>query len=210
MSEQAVAPLFPPPEVLDPLLEESAARHRHLCPRQILGVRLGLGGLRALGLLDADWQPRFENRRKRLLTIVELAGCGADGIAVATDCSVGARTLWVEDYGKVAATLVDVVHQRAIRVAPRADVREVAQCYVPGARSRWHAYLDAYRVIPDEQLMMVQAVQLVRAAPDILSRPGVRVDCDRCGEEITNEREIVRDGETLCRACAGDSYYTLL
>ncbi|MDT8307524.1 MAG: FmdE family protein [Anaerolineae bacterium] len=210
MSEQRVGQSVPPPEVLEPLLEESAARHRHLCPRQILGVRLGLGGLRALGFLDADWQPRFDNRRKNLLTIVELAGCGADGIAVATDCRVGARTLWVEDYGKVAATLIDVARDVAVRVAPRVDVRETAQCYAPGARSRWHAYLDAYRVIPDEELMTVQAVQLRRAAPDILSRPGVRVDCDRCGEEITNEREIVRDGETLCRACAGDSYYLLL
>lgn len=201
---------MPPPDVLDPLLAESAARHRHLCPRQILGVRLGLGGLRALGFVDEAWQPRFDNRRKRLLTIVELAGCGADGIAVATDTSVGARTLWVEDYGKLAATFIDVARNVAVRVAPRAGVREVAQCYVPGARSRWHAYLDAYRIIPDAQLLTVQAVQLRRPAPDILSRPGVRVDCDRCGEEITNEREVLRDGSTLCRSCAGDSYYELL
>lgn len=201
---------MPLPGVLEPLLAESAARHRHLCPRQILGVRLGLAGLRALGFIDAAWQPRFDNRRKRLLTIVELAGCGADGIAVATDSSVGARTLWVEDYGKLAATFIDVRRNVAVRVAPQREVRELAQCYVPGARSRWHAYLDAYRIIPDEELLTVQAVELRRPAPDILSRPGVRVDCDRCGEEITNEREVVRDGETLCRACAGERYYELL
>lgn len=210
MTAQPSSGSVPPPEVLTPLLEESAALHRHLCPRQILGVRLGLGGLRALGFVGADWQPRFQNRRKRLLTIVELAGCGADGIATATNCSVGARTLWVEDYGKLAATLVDVLNKTAVRVAPRAEVREVAQCYAPNARSRWHAYLDAYRIMPDEQLLSIQPVRLRRPAPDILSRPGVRVDCDRCGEEITNEREVLRDGETLCRSCAGDSYYELL
>lgn len=209
-TEQRMTETVPPPSVLEPLLVESAARHRHLCPRQVLGVRLGLGGLRALGLIDDSWQPRFENRRKGLLTIVEMAGCGADGIAVATDCSVGARTLWVEDYGKMAATLVDVKREIAVRVAPANNVRELATRYAPQARSRWHAYLEAYHVIPDELLLQVEPVALRRPISAILSRPGIRVNCDRCGEEIANEREV-RDGdEVLCRACAGQSYYERL
>jgi formylmethanofuran dehydrogenase subunit E len=197
----------PPAEVLEPLLAESTARHRHLCPRQVLGVRLGLGGLRALGLLDDAWQPRFDNKRKGLLTIVEMAGCGADGICVATDCSVGSRTLWVEDYGKMAATLVDVKRAVAVRVAPAHNVRELAERYAPQARSRWHAYLEAYHVIPDSLLLCVQPVALRRPISAILSRPGLRVDCTRCGEEITNEREVQCGGEILCKACAGQSYY---
>ena len=205
-----MAETVPPAAVLEPLLAETAARHRHLCPRQVLGVRLGLGGLRALGFLDGTWQPRFENRRKWLLTIVEMAGCGADGISVATDCSVGARTLWVEDYGKMAATLVDVRCEVAVRVAPADNVRELADLYAPRARSRWHAYLEAYHVIPDELLLRVQPVVLRRSVSAILSRPGVRVDCDRCGEEITNEREVRRGEEILCRACAGQGYYDRL
>jgi formylmethanofuran dehydrogenase subunit E len=202
-----MAETVPPAAVLEPLLAETAARHRHLCPRQVLGVRLGLGGLRALGFLDGTWQPRFENRRKELLTIVETAGCGADGISVATSCSVGGRTLWVEDYGKMATTLVDVRREVAVRVAPAENVRELANLYAPRARSRWHAYLEAYHVIPDELLLTLQPVVLRRPVSAILSRPGVRVDCDRCGEEITNEREVRRGEEILCRACAGQSYY---
>jgi formylmethanofuran dehydrogenase subunit E len=208
--ENADVGAVPPQEVLAPLLAESAARHRHLCPRQVLGVRLGLGGLRALGLIDAAWQPRFRNRRKQLLTLVELAGCGADGISVATDCSVGARTLWVEDYGKMGATLIDVAREVAVRVAPQINVRELAALYAPGARTRWHAYLEAYQVMPDEVLVQVQPVRLHRPIAEILSRPGVRVDCNRCGEEIINEREVLCDGKTLCRACAGEPYYDLL
>lgn len=210
LRDQAIPGTVPPQEVLAPLLAESATRHRHLCPRQVLGVRLGLGGLRALGLMDDNWQPRFDNRRKKLLALVELAGCGADGIAVATDCSLGARTLWLQDYGKMAATFVDVGREVAIRVAPRAEVRELAQRYAPEARSRWHAYLEAYHYMPDEVLLQLQPVRLHRAVAAILSRPGVRVDCHRCGEEIINEREVVRDGEILCRACAGDAYYHLI
>ncbi len=208
-TSQPMTETIPPAALLELLLAESAARHRHLCPRQVLGVRLGLGGLRALGLLDDTWQ-RFENKRKGLLTIVEIAGCGADGIAIATDCSVGARTLWPEDYGKMAATLVDVRREVAIRVAPANNVRDLADLYAPHARSRWHAYLEAYHLIPDELLLNIQPVALRRPVSAILSRPGLRVDCDRCGEEITNEREVHCGDEILCRACAGQSYYDLL
>jgi len=190
-------------------LEESARRHQHVCPRQVLGVRLGLRGLRELGFIDFHGLPRFCNEEKRLLTIVETDGCGADGIAVATDCAVGRRTLRVLDYGKVAATLVDTQTQRAVRVHPSPASRELAQLYAPQARSRWHAYLRAYRLIPDEELIVVRAVTLTQSIEEILSKPEARAVCEACGEEIINEREVVRDGRTLCRHCAGDRYYDL-
>jgi len=37
---------------------------------------------------------------KTLLLIVETDGCLVDGLAVATGCRVGRRTLRIEDYGK--------------------------------------------------------------------------------------------------------------
>lgn len=200
---------IPTPALIELLLEESARRHRHLCPRQVLGVRLGLRGLLWLGLIDADYQPRYDNSNKRLLTIVETDGCGADGIAVATDCSVGHRTLRLMDYGKVAATLVDTIGGQAVRVSPSPIARRLAPSFAPGAPSRWHAYLKAYAIIPDHQLIQAQAVSLTRTVAEILSKPDARTTCDRCGEEILNEREV-RDGDrTLCLSCAGDSYYEI-
>lgn len=193
-------------EVLTPLLNASAARHRHLCPRQILGIRMGLFGVRLLGLLDGN-EYRFDNPKKRLLTIMETDGCGADGVAVATSCHVGRRTLRVVDFGKMAATFVDTVTEKAVRIAPSAQSRELAPDYAPGARSRWHAYLEAYQVMPDDLLLEWQPVQLSTAVREIISRPSVRALCDVCGEEIINEREVVGNGRTLCRACAGESYY---
>lgn len=35
---------------IDLLLEQVSARHKHLCPRQVLGVRMALAGAFALGL----------------------------------------------------------------------------------------------------------------------------------------------------------------
>jgi len=112
---------------LEELLQESAAFHRHLCPRQVLGVRMGLLAGRRLGL-DV---PRDD---KRLLTFVETDGCAADGVSVATGCRVGGRTLRVIDFGKVAATFVDTSTGGAIRVAPAPDVRRLS-IRLPAARS---------------------------------------------------------------------------
>ncbi len=188
-------------------MEESAASHRHICPRQVLGIRIGLYGLRLLGLVDQEFQPRYENGRKRLLTVVETDGCGADGVAVVTDCYVGRRTLRVLDFGKMATTLVDTHTDRAVRVVPHPESRHLARIHVPDARSRWHAYLEAYQVIPDEILLAVHKVSLTQSIAEILSRPTARAECDGCGEEIINQREIELDGRILCRACAGNSYY---
>lgn len=198
----------PETAVLQPLLAESAARHNHLCPRQVLGVRLGLCGLRLLGLVGGDYLPRFENASKRLLTIVETDGCGADGVAVATRCFVGRRTLRVLDFGKMAATLVDTWGELSpVRLWPHPEARLLAQDVAEEAQSRWHAYLAAYQHIPDDQLLRAERVTLTQSVAEIISRPEARVLCANCGEEVRNEREVVKNGRLLCRPCAGESYY---
>lgn len=198
-------PLHP---LLPALLAHTAARHHHLCPRQVLGVRLGLRGLLALNLIDPATTAPFNNHDKRLLTIVETDGCGADGVAVATDGFVGRRTLRVADYGKVAATLVDTHTGAAVRVAPTAVSRHLAQEFAPNQPSRWHEYLLGYQRIPDELLVTVQRVTLRQPLAAILSQPNRRAICQQCGEEVMNEREVVgEDGRILCQPCAGHSYY---
>jgi formylmethanofuran dehydrogenase subunit E len=144
---------------------------------------------------------------KHLLTLVETDGCAADAVSIATGCTVGNRRLRILDFGKIAATFVDVKNDRAIRIAPRAGIRAAAQLQVPGARSRWHAQLKAYQLMPDTELLDARPVSLSVPLEKLLSRPGYRVVCSVCGEEIINEREIVLNGEILCRGCAGQNYY---
>lgn len=188
---------------LEDLLAAVAALHDHLCPRQVLGVRLGMyaGTLLDLALPQRD---------KRLLTIVETDGCAADGIAVATGCWVGRRTLRVEDLGKVAATFVDTHRRRAVRIAPSPRARDLASQFAPEATNRWEAQLIGYQRMPDESLLGWQPVELITPVETLISRPGLRVICQRCGEEIMNEREVIRDGQVLCRGCAGSSYYRVI
>lgn len=185
---------------LQELLRQSAELHRHLCPRQVLGVRMALaaGELLGLDLPQAD---------KRLLTIVETDGCFTDGVAVGANCWVGRRTMRVLDYGKVAATFIDTHDGRALRIFPNPNSRTTAAVYAPEAHNRWEAMLLGYQRMPQELLLQSQAVELTTPVEVLLSRPGARAICQACGEEILNEREVVRAGVTLCRSCAGDGYY---
>lgn len=180
---------------LDDILERSAALHHHLCPRQVLGARMGILAGRLLSL-------ELPQKNKRLYTFVETDGCFADGVSVATGCWLGWRTMRLIDHGKVAATFVDTRTRRAVRIHPRPQVRMEAWRYAPDAKTRWHACLEGYRIMPDDVLLDAQWVELTLDLDRLISRPGVRTECQVCGEEIINEREVTLDGMILCRGCA--------
>ena len=183
-------------------LSQSAALHSHLCPRQVIGVRMGLLALKLLGY---ERPPA----NKRFLVIPETDGCLVDGIEVVTGASVGHRTLRVVDYGKIAAVFTDVSTSQSLRLAPLHNIRERALDYAPDEPRHYFAQLRAYQIMPDEELLSVRSVVLNPPADILISRPGVRVTCVRCGEEIINEREVYQDGLPFCRVCAGQEAYYL-
>lgn len=184
------------------LLAQSAEMHSHVCPRQVIGIRMGMW---ASELLTLD----LPQSKKRLLTIVETDGCFSDGVAVATNCWVGRRTMRVEDYGKVAATFVDTKTQIAVRITPHPQARQEAAAFAPEANNRWEAMLYGYQRMPTSQLLIAETVTLNTPVATLISKAGVRAECQRCGEEIINERETQIAGETLCRACADGGYYSV-
>ncbi len=186
---------------LEELLQQSAALHHHLCPRQVLGVRMGMLAARLLQLALPQAQDD-----KRVLAIVEADGCFADGVSVSANCWVGRRTLRVEDFGKTAATFVDTQTEQAWRIAPHQDGRTLAAAYAPEACNRWEGMLLGYQRMPDAELLVAHPVTLRTPVAQLISRPGCRVLCACCGEEIFNERQVYVEGKLLCRACAGLSY----
>jgi molybdopterin-guanine dinucleotide biosynthesis protein MobB len=192
-----------PTEKFQRLLDQSAARHDHLCPRQILGVRIGL-------LAGKILQLEVPQPDKRLYAIVETDGCGMDGIAVATGCSPGRRSMHILDYGKMAATFIDTQTGAAIRISPHPQSRQLWQQYAPDAPDRWHGYLEAYRVMPDEKLLIARPIELNFSLEKTISLPDLRAVCAVCDEEIINERQVLVDGQVLCPTCAGESYFTYL
>ncbi|PTA66645.1 FmdE family protein [Deinococcus arcticus] len=185
---------------LPALLAQSAALHRHLCPRQVLGARLGLLAGRLLEL-------PFPRTDKRVLVFAETDGCFADGLSVASGCWLGRRTLRLVDHGKVAATVVDTHTGQAIRIAPHPDLRARVRAGRPAGQKRWDAYMAAYQTWPDEALFQVQPVTLSVDLAALISVAGKRAVCEGCGEEIINEREVRGPAGVQCRACAGDTYW---
>ena len=188
------------PTDLSILLKRSAAEHSHLCPRQVLGVRMGLAGLGALGV-------KSPLTTKTGLVFIETDGCFADGIRVATGASVGHRTLKVQDLGKIAATFTDLKTGTSLRLAPQLDVRSRALVYAPGVKRRYFAQLKGYQVMPVEELFSFQEFKLLVPPEQIISHPNARAQCSVCGEEIINARDVVVDKMVMCQTCAGCGYY---
>ena len=126
-------------------LELAEQAHGHLCAGQVLGVRLAMLGLRALGIDDriAD--------KKRLMTYVEIDRCVTDAVAVVAGCRLGKRALKFRDWGKVAATFVDLNTGRAIRVAAKESSKQAAREMFPEL-AKEAGQQRAYAQLSDEVL----------------------------------------------------------
>jgi formylmethanofuran dehydrogenase subunit E len=189
-------------ETFESFLEESVRVHGHLCPGQVLGVKMSLLGLREIGINE----PKGKDR-KNIIVFVEMDRCATDAVQSVTGCSLGRRTLKFMDYGKMAATFLNIRTGRAVRVIAKEESRQKASEYFPGTENRHETQLEAYKIMPDEDLFELMEVKVKINPEDMPGRPLRRTKCDSCGEYIQDLREVYRDGEVLCRPCAYSGYY---
>ena len=192
---------------LDEYLDDAAQEHGHLCDGQVLGVRLAMLGLTKLGIDD----PRGKDR-KRLVTFVEIDRCATDAVAVVTGCRLGKRALKFRDWGKMAATFVDVSSGKAVRIAAKESSKALARQMHPELADKNSQQMLAYREMPENDLFTTQWVKVELPPEEFPGYKGDRIVCDQCGEGINFRREVKREGKILCHACAGsaDRYYRLL
>ena len=184
------------------LLAESVKIHGHLCPGQVLGVKMAMLGLRKIGI----GEPKGKDK-KSLVVFVEIDRCATDAIQSVTGCSLGHRTMKFMDYGKMAATFVNLKTGRAVRVIAKETARERAKDYFPEIENKYEAQLEAYKVMSDDALFDIMQVFVEIHPEDMPGRPLARVACDMCGEYVQDMREIYRDGRNVCRACNNGGYY---
>ncbi len=187
------------------LLNESVKIHGHLCPGQVLGVRMSMLGLRKIRIDDPKGK---EN--KNLIVFVEIDRCATDAIQSVTGCSLGHRTIKFMDYGKMAATFVNLKTTKAVRVIAKEDVRGKAKELFPLIQDKYQAQLEAYKIMRDDELFHVIDVKVELRPEDMPGRPLRRVKCDSCGEYVQDMRDILRDGKNLCIPCAFGGYYKRL
>jgi formylmethanofuran dehydrogenase subunit E len=184
-------------ESLDDLLVKAEAAHGHLCAGQILGVRMALLGLERLGIADPHGADR-----KRLVTYVEIDRCATDAIGLVTGCRLGKRALKFRDWGKMAATFVDLASGRGVRIVALEDSRELARQLFPHVEPKSRQQMMAYRELADEQLFREQWVRVNVDAAELPGTKGERVICVRCGEGVNFGRFVDLEGERLCLSCA--------
>ena len=184
-------------ESFDELLRLAEAAHGHLCAGQILGVRMALLGLERLAIAD----PRGADR-KRLVTFVEIDRCATDAIALVTGCRLGKRALKFRDWGKMAATFVDLASDRAIRVVAMEDSRELAARLYPHLQSPKLQQMQTYREQPDSALFREQWVRIGLSQADLPGYKATRIVCSVCGEGVNFGRFVEREGQRLCLSCA--------
>jgi formylmethanofuran dehydrogenase subunit E len=188
----------------EPLLESSANAHGHLCPGQVVGVRMAMLGCRLIGLNE----PRRHDQIKKLIVYVEMDRCTADAVAHVTGVKLGRRSLKFMDYGIMAATFVNLETGKAYRVVSTEEARSLASAYAPEIVEKHPQQLEAYKRMPDSVLFRVQEVRVKIDECDLPGPTRYKASCSRCGQVVRDQREVIKDGLVLCKPCTRETYFS--
>jgi formylmethanofuran dehydrogenase subunit E len=185
------------------LLEGSVEAHGHLCPGQIVGVRMAMLGCRLIGLDE----PRRHEQIKKLIVYIEMDRCTADAVTHVTGVKLGRRSLKFADYGIMAATFVNLESHKAYRILSTEASRDLAPLYAPGVAGEQQQQMEGYLQMPDSALFRVQQVRVAINAFDLPGPTRSKVSCGRCGQVVRDHREVIVDGTPLCKPCANGAYF---
>lgn len=185
------------------LLQESSLAHGHLCPGQVVGVRMAMLGCRLIGFHE----PARSDQIKKLLVYIEMDRCTADAVAHVTGVKLGRRSLKFMDYGIMAATFVNLQSNRSIRVLSTEESRDLVSRYAPEITEKPLQQIEAYKRMPDCVLFRVQKVQVQLNEFDLPGPTRRKVTCVSCGQVIRDSKEVVVNGRVRCKPCAGNSYF---
>ena len=191
-------------ESFEVLLKSSANVHGHLCPGQVVGVRMAMLGCRLIGLDE----PRRHDQIKKLIVYVEMDRCTADAVAHVTGVKLGRRSLKFMDYGIMAATFVNLGTGKAFRVVSTEEARSLAAAYAPEIAEKYPQQLAAYKRMPDSVLFRVQQVNVNIDDSDLPGPTRYKAHCSSCGQVVRDQREVIENDRVLCKPCAQGGYFS--
>jgi formylmethanofuran dehydrogenase subunit E len=190
-------------EPMKDLMERYELTRGNLCPGTLLALRMAVLGCTRLGIGD----PRGADRKK-LIVWVEIDRWLADAVEVVTGARLGKRTLKFLDYGKLAATFLNVETGKAVRIVALESSRQLADLRHPEIESKFDRQMRTYLEASEEELFGVTNVGVRVPANDLPGHPRSRLICQKCGEGVNDGREIsLPDSVTLCRPCLYGAYY---
>jgi formylmethanofuran dehydrogenase subunit E len=185
------------------LLKGSAKAHGHLCPGQVVGVRMAMLGCRLIDLDEPSKLPEI----KKIIVYVEMDRCATDAISFVTGTRLGRRSLKFVDNGIMAATFVNLESKKAFRIASTEESRNLASKYAPDILDKREQQLEAYKKMDIEDLFTIEEVFVDVPASDMPGPTRFKAVCDKCGTMVRDKREVLKNSQILCRSCAFGAYY---
>ena len=188
---------------LETLLKGAAKAHGHICPGQVVGVRMAMLGCRLIGLND----PSSREQIKKIIVYVEMDRCATDAIAHVTGVKLGRRSLKFIDNGIMAATFVNLETGKAFRIVSTETARDLAPALMPQIENPRQQQLEAYKIMDEKDLFDVAEVRVTVPASDFPGPTRFKAVCENCGQVVRDKREILKNNQILCRPCATGSYF---
>ena len=172
--------------------------HGDLCPGQLLGIRMAVLGCKLIGIEDPTG---FD--RKKLIVWIEIDRWLADAVEAVTGARLGRRNLKFLDYGKLAATFLNLENGEAVRIVALGSSRDLARSRHPEIEDKHLRQMTTYREAGDEELFGVRKVHVRLNELDAPGHPKSRVICSECGEEINDGREVITEYDVIkCLPCS--------
>jgi len=188
------------------LLAASVKDHGHLCPGQVIGVRMAMLGCRLIGLEE----PASPEQIKKLIVYVEMDRCAADAVAFVSGAKLGRRSLKFMDYGIMAATFLNLETSEAFRVISTEESRDLVDSYAPEIQEKTAKETEAYKRMPDNLLFKVQKVKVAPSEFDLPGPTRKKTTCSRCGQVVRDNKEATIDGKPYCRPCTDVGYFKII
>jgi len=185
------------------LLEGSASAHGHLCPGQVVGVRMAMEGCRLIGLDNPSELPQI----KKLIVYVEMDRCATDAICFVTGVRLGRRSLKFVDNGIMAATFVNLETGKAFRIVSTESARDIADTYAPEISDKREQQLQAYKRMDISDLFDIEEVKVDVPACDMPGPTRFKQTCSSCGQVVRDKKEVLKNDKIMCRPCALGTYY---
>ncbi len=185
------------------LIDGSTKAHGHLCPGQVVGVRMAMEGCRLIGLDNPSQMPQI----KKLIVYVEMDRCATDAICFVTGVKLGRRSLKFEDNGIMAATFVNLETKKAFRIVSTETARNLASKYAPDLTDPREQQLEAYQKMKIDELFDIEEVRVDVPACDMPGPTRFKQICMKCGQIVRDKKEVMQNNQILCRPCALGTYY---
>ncbi len=191
---------------LETLLKGSAKVHGHICPGQVVGVRMAMLGCELIGLDNPAEMPQI----KKIIVYVEMDRCATDAISFVTGVRLGRRSLKFIDNGIMAATFVNIETGKAFRIASTEESRNLAEKYAPDIADKREQQLEAYKKMSQDELFTIEEVTVDIPASDMPGPTRFKAVCAKCSTTVRDKREVLKNSKILCRSCAHGAYYQII